>query len=191
MATTSKSNVLRIVGGQWRSRKIAFPDVEGLRPTPDRVRETVFNWLQPIIAGSVCLDLFAGSGAMGFEALSRGAARVVMLDADARAIASLRENARTLRTDAAEIVHVDALAYLRGVPPARPFDIVFVDPPYHRDLVNPCLELLGAGPWLARNPQIFIEAERDLKSFHLPAGLALERSKTAGQVGYHLARPPA
>jgi 16S rRNA (guanine966-N2)-methyltransferase len=188
--TTKNKNVLRIVGGQWRSRKITFPDVEGLRPTPDRVRETVFNWLQPIIAGSVCLDLFSGSGAMGFEALSRGARRVVMLDADARAIASLRENARLLQTDSAEILHVDALAYLRGAPPASPFDIVFLDPPYHRDLVNPCLDLLSAGPWLARTAQIFIEAERDLNAFRLPAGLALERSKTAGQVGYHLARPP-
>ncbi len=185
-----KANVVRIVGGMWRSRKISFPDAQGLRPTPDRVRETVFNWLQPVISGSRCLDLFSGSGAMGFEALSRGAREVVMLDVDAQVVAALRENAKLLQATGATILRIDALEYLRPGSQDATFDIVFVDPPYHHDLVNPCLNALVAGNWLSHTPQIFIEAERELTAFDLPTGLSLERSKTAGQVGFHLARAP-
>ncbi len=185
------SNVVRIIGGQWRGRRITFPSTPELRPTPDRVRETLFNWLAPIIEGSRCLDLFAGSGALGFEALSRGASAVVMLDRNAEIVAALRASARLLNADSLEVAQTDALSYLLGMPPSAPFDIVFVDPPYHRDLVNPCLDLLGAGAWLSRSAQLFIEAEREFDAFRLPPGLVLARSKIAGQVGYHLARPHA
>lgn len=176
---------LRIIGGTWRSRRLVFPASEGLRPTPDRVRETVFNWLTPHLPGAACLDLFAGSGAFGFEALSRGAARVVLVEKRLEVVEALRHNRGQLKADQADIVHADALQYLRG--PAAAFDIVFIDPPYDSGLLGPCLELLDARGWLKPDASIYLEAPRDAEP-PLPSSWQLLRSKTAGQVGYHLAR---
>jgi len=185
---SKQSNTLRIIGGTWRGRKLHFPDVDGLRPTPDRVRETLFNWLQPIIAGARCLDLFAGSGALGFEALSRGAASVVMLERDGNAAKQLRENMAILKTTGAQVIQRDALEFLNsGHGDAAPFDIVFLDPPYHQNLINPCCTALERSDWLSANSYLFVEAERELQTFALPPGFEHIRNKRAGQVGYHLA----
>lgn len=185
MKIKQKTGQLRIVGGQWRSRKLAFPDVEGLRPTPDRVRETLFNWLQAVMPGARCLDLFAGSGALGLEALSRGAVQAVLVDQDAAVARCLREHLHTLHAENAQVMQADALAYLQET--AQPFDVVFVDPPYRLyDLLQECCERLEAGGWLAPRAYIYLETEsaRDLP--FLPQNWQVLRSKKAGQVGYHL-----
>jgi 16S rRNA (guanine966-N2)-methyltransferase len=131
------SNQVRIIGGQWRSRIVRFPDAPGLRPTPDRVRETLFNWLGQRLDGLECLDLFAGSGALGFEALSRGASRVVMVESDRTAVEALRQAAQALDARQAVIHAGDALAWLKR--PVGRFDIAFVDPPYACALLAPAL----------------------------------------------------
>jgi 16S rRNA (guanine966-N2)-methyltransferase len=124
----AKSNQVRIIAGQWRGRKLEFPDSQGLRPTSDRVRETLFNWLAPVLPGAVCLDLFAGSGALGFEAASRDASRVVMVEQNSAVFKHLQSQSRRLSAQAVELVNADANDYLAGVDTA--FDIVFLDPPF-------------------------------------------------------------
>ena len=176
---------VRIISGIWRSRRLVFPASKDLRPTPDRVRETVFNWLTPHLSGATCLDLFAGSGVFGLEALSRGAARAVLVEKHLEVAAALRHNREQLKAEQAEIVHADAVTYLRG--PAAAFDIVFLDPPYASDLLAPCLELLDTRGWLKPDALIYLEAPSG-GAPSLPEGWQLLRSKTAGQVGYHLAR---
>lgn len=184
-----KANQVRIVGGQWRGRKLAVADLPGLRPTPDRVRETLFNWLAPVIEGSRCLDLFAGSGALGFEAASRGAAEVVLVEREPSAVKTLREQAQVLKAEQLRIVQADALHYLHGAPQA--FDIVLLDPPFGQELLAQALAGLAAD-WLAPQAWLYLEAERGVSAERiaalLPAGFELYRSKAAGQVGYHLAR---
>lgn len=180
------SNHLRIIGGRWRSRRLAFPDVPGLRPTPDRVRETVFNWLQPVIAGAHCLDLFAGSGALGFEAASRGAGEVVLVDREHKVVERLRENARLLGATGVQVVQADALRYLNERP-AQPFDIVFLDPPFGHNVLAPVCRKLEANGWLRDQARIYMEAEKTLDVQDIPANWRIVRSKAAGQVGYHLA----
>jgi 16S rRNA (guanine966-N2)-methyltransferase len=182
-----RGNVLRIIGGRWRGRRLHFPAAAGLRPTPDRVRETVFNWLQGEVEGARCLDLFAGSGALGLEAASRGAAQVTMVERDRRVAAALQENLRLLQAEDARVVTADAMAFLRRPAPA-PFDLVFLDPPYHQGWVGRCAEALAAGGWLAPGALVYLEAESELTDLPLPPHWRLLRSKHAGQVGYHLAQ---
>ncbi len=178
--TPQNRNRLRIIGGRWRGRRLGFPDAEGLRPTPDRVRETLFNWLQPVIATARCLDLFAGSGALGLEALSRGAARCTFIERDPVVVAALRENAAMLDAgQSCEVVQADALAWLAG--PASCFDIVFVDPPFRRGLAGPCLNALLDGGWLAPGARVYLECAAD-EAPGMPSELALVREKRAGQV---------
>ena len=184
----AKSNRLRIIGGRFRGRKLGFPDVDGLRPTPDRVRETLFNWLQPVIAGARCLDLFAGSGALAFEALSRGAGHCLVIERDTMAVKTLRENAATLAvTDRIEIVHASALDWLER--PAQQLDIVFLDPPYHKGLLGPCLESLSRPGWLAPGARIYVETAADESLPEVAAGLEVIREKRAGQVMCYLLTP--
>lgn len=179
-------NQLRIIGGRWRSRRLIFPDLPGLRPTPDRVRETLFNWLQPVIAGGRCLDLFAGSGALGFEAASRGAGEVVLVERERRVADRLRENARLLGADNVRLVQADALRYLDSMP-AQPFDVVFLDPPFGHNVLASACRLLETRGWLRDQARIYMEAEKELGMPEVPANWVLVRSKAAGQVGYHLA----
>ncbi len=183
-------NQLRIIGGEWRSRRLRFADAPGLRPTPDRVRETLFNWLAPDLPGARCLDLFAGSGALGFEAASRGAAGVVLVERAAGVVRRLRENAALLDAGARlRVVQADALRFLAG--PPEPFDILFLDPPYGKDLIEPALRALERG-WLAPGAVLYLEAERTLPEARLagwlPRGCVITRRGTAGEVGYFLAR---
>jgi 16S rRNA (guanine966-N2)-methyltransferase len=151
-------NRVRIIGGTWRSRVLRFADTPGLRPTPDRVRETLFNWLGQRLDDLRCLDLFAGSGALGFEALSRGAARVVMVERDPAARAALRANAAALDARGCEVVASDALAYLEGA--RERFDCAFVDPPYASDLAVRALELLPR--CLAPGARVYVESAQPL-----------------------------
>jgi 16S rRNA (guanine966-N2)-methyltransferase len=177
---------LRVIGGSWRGRKIRFPPVEAIRPTPDRVRETVFNWLQQDIAGAHCLDLYAGSGALGLEALSRGAARVVFVDKEPDVTRHLANTLVELGCDRGQVVCAGAARYLEGVP--QPFDVVFVDPPYaDRALADAC-RLLDARGWLRPGGLAYLEDRATAGAPPLPAGWTLLRSKRAGEVGYHLAR---
>jgi 16S rRNA (guanine966-N2)-methyltransferase len=178
-------NELRIVGGLWRGRRLAFPEAAGLRPTPDRVRETLFNWLQPVICGARCLDLYAGSGALGLEAASRGAAEVVLVE-HSRAVAErLREHAASLGAQGVQVVEADALAYLQG--PVRPFDVVFLDPPFGHNLLAPSCRLLDERGWVRAGSHVYLEHAVGEPLPQLPLSWQLARSKAAGQVAYHLA----
>ncbi|MDQ2639423.1 MAG: 16S rRNA (guanine(966)-N(2))-methyltransferase RsmD [Pseudomonadota bacterium] len=175
---------LRIIGGALRGRKWRIPDAPGLRPTPDRVRETLFNWLAPHIAGMRVLDLFAGSGALAFESLSRGAASAVLVEQNAAALAVLRETVTRFGL-AARVERSEALAFLRSQV-AHSCDLVFLDPPFDSDLLGPALRLVGERTLLSPGGFCYVEcaAGRDLPG--LPPGWALHRSGKAGEVGYHL-----
>jgi 16S rRNA (guanine966-N2)-methyltransferase len=190
MKANQPRNQLRIIAGTWRGRKLGFAPLPGLRPTPDRVRETLFNWLAPVIRDARCLDLYAGSGALGMEAASRGAAEVVLVDSDPLVARTLREQLRVLDADQVRVVEADTGAYLRG--PVTPFDVVFLDPPFREQRLSQAIHQLEAGGWLADPAWVYLEAEAELK-LTLPPNWELYRSKKAGQVGYHLVRrrPPA
>jgi 16S rRNA (guanine966-N2)-methyltransferase len=164
------------------------PDLPGLRPTPDRVRETLFNWLSPILEGAACLDLFAGSGALGLEAASRGAARVVLVDESERVVAGLRAHVAGLGATGIEVQRADALAWLRRS--AGPFDVAFLDPPFHRGLIAPACALLEQRGLLAPGGYAYLEAEEAVAPEILPVGWEVVRSGRAGDVRYHLARRP-
>ncbi len=152
----------------------------GLRPTPDRVRETLFNWLAPVLPGARCLDLFAGSGALGIEALSRGAAEVVFVERQPLAVRALRENLARLKAENAQVDLAEALAWLRQ--PGRPFEIALLDPPFGQGLLEPACAALEAGGWLAETAWIYLEAEADQPAPPLPAHWTPYREKTAGAV---------
>lgn len=176
---------VRIIAGRWRGRKLPVPALPGLRPTPDRVRETLFNWLMPVIEGSRCLDLFAGSGALGFEAASRGAADVRLIEREPAALSALRANVERLAADNVRIDAGDALSLLRQPPPAR-YDIVFVDPPYDAGLAQPAIAALIEHGWLAPGGFVYVEWSQDQ-----PPPLDGEpwRRSRAGRVEYALYRP--
>ncbi len=178
-------NSLRIIGGLWRGRVLRFPDGEGLRPTPDRVRETLFNWLGQDLRGLSCLDLFAGSGALGFEAASRGAAQVVMVERSSQAAASLEANLRLLGgTERLQILRQDAIKFASSrEAEASRFDVLFLDPPYRQGWlarIEPFLPRL-----VANDGVIYIEAEHELSAC---GGWQTVRRGRAGQVFYHLMR---
>ena len=173
------SNRVRIGGGEWRSRLITFPDAEGLRPTPDRVRQTLFNWLGQDLYGLTCLDLFAGTGVMGFESLSRGATSVIMVEKSVAAYQSLLANKRLLKTEAVEIFNQDALQFLAQH--QQKFDVIYLDPPYQQgwlDKVLPQLaQHLNQGGW------VYAEAEYQLQD---DAEWRVIKQGKAGAVFYHL-----
>ena len=181
------SNAVRIVGGQWRGRKLRFPSVAAIRPTPDRVRETLFNWLQQHIVGASCLDLFAGSGALGFEALSRGAAEVTFVEREPDIVQYLRATLVHLHASGGRVVSTTAEMFLRRAA-AAVFDIVFLDPPFADDVLPVICEQLERGNWLAADAWIYLEYTARAGLPPLPSNWQVVRSKTAGQVGYHLAR---
>jgi 16S rRNA (guanine966-N2)-methyltransferase len=183
---TAGSNRIRIIGGSHRGRKLPFPDLPGLRPSGDRVRETLFNWLQPFISGARCLDLFAGSGALGLEAASRGAAEVVLVDRAPQAARQLRENVALLGLEGAEVVQADGIQWLAGT--VRSFDIVFLDPPFADRLLSQCLRSLVDGGWLTRGARVYLESDAAMGLPELPQKLEWEKTKRMGQVAFGLAR---
>ncbi|MDI3324334.1 16S rRNA (guanine(966)-N(2))-methyltransferase RsmD [Pontibacterium granulatum] len=185
---TEKPSQLRIIGGEWRGRKIPFTPLPGLRPTPDRVRETLFNWLQPYLAGAHCLDLFSGSGALGFEALSRGAETVTFIDQEPSVVRQLRDNLQLLRCNRAEVIQDSVLSWLerRIADEEQRYDIIFMDPPFRKDLAAPCCELLEQRGMLAAEAVIYVETESDLTGSVVPANWQQHRQKEAGQVRYQL-----
>ena len=159
-----------------------MPALEQLRPTPDRVRETLFNWLQNSVPGAVCLDLFAGSGALGFEAASRGAARVVMIEQNKQLVDQLQRQAETLQATSVEIIHMDAIKWLATAAPE--FDLVFLDPPFGKGLVAELITLLANGRALRTGGQVYLETEAGLAID--PDGFQIKKQKRAGQVQYML-----
>jgi 16S rRNA (guanine966-N2)-methyltransferase len=181
-----KPGQLRVIGGEWRGRKVRFPPVAAIRPTPDRVRETVFNWLQDVTPGSRCLDLYAGSGALGLEALSRGAREVVFVDVEPAIIRHLGDTLRELRCERGRVVRADARSFLEQ--PAAPFDVIFLDPPFAEPVLADICDRIEAGGWLKAGGLAYLEAPAAAGEPDLPAGWTLHRSKRAGEVGYHLAR---
>lgn len=190
MSRAGSGNTLRIVGGRWRSRRVRFVDADGLRPTPDRVRETLFNWLQFELPGAHCLDAYAGSGALGLEALSRGAASVVMIERHADQHRALLAAAAELGADGARILHGDANRLLDTAPdwrPPRGFEVVFLDPPYGKGLVSTTLQVLLQRDWLAPGALLYIESELDWDGLALPAAIRQRRSTRAGLVNAFLA----
>lgn len=179
----ARGNV-RIIGGQFRRRRITFSDAAGLRPTPDRVRETLFNWLGVRVDGARCLDLFAGSGALGLEAASRGAAEVVLVERDREVAACLGQQVALLGAAGVSVEQADALDWLQGV--SRPFDLVFLDPPFDAPLLAPATAALESGGWLAPEALIYVERRRGEPMPALPPPWRPLRDDEAGQVRYHL-----
>ncbi len=174
-----RHNTIRIIGGTWRSRLIEFPGVTGLRPTPDRVRETLFNWLGQDLTGMTCLDLFAGSGALGFEALSRGAAEVVMVEKNALVLKALKANAGKLGAANLVLVHGDGLDFARNS--RSRFHVVFVDPPYRLHLQSAALALVSR--LLAEGARVYVESD---SVFDPPPGWGILKHGRAGNVHFHL-----
>lgn len=182
-----RDNRVRIIGGRWRGRKLHFPDGAGLRPTGDRIRETLFNWLQPVLPGARCLDLFAGSGALGFEALSRGAASCVLVEQNPQAWRCLQQARQLLDTEDATIIHADSKSWLASA--TGPFDIVFIDPPFAEASLSPdiLVALLLQRQLLADDALLYLEQPAGHSPLLLP-GLVPHRQQQAGQVSYGLWR---
>ncbi|MFW0764830.1 16S rRNA (guanine(966)-N(2))-methyltransferase [Trabulsiella odontotermitis] len=178
------SGQIRIIGGQWRGRKLPVPDSPGLRPTTDRVRETLFNWLAPHMVDARCLDCFAGSGALGLEALSRYAASATLLEMDRDVSRQLQKNLATLKAANARVVNTNSLTFLAQ--PGTPHDVVFIDPPFRKGLLEETLHLLESNGWLADDALIYVESEVENGLPPVPASWDLHREKVAGQVAYRL-----
>jgi 16S rRNA (guanine966-N2)-methyltransferase len=187
LPVTPGRNSVRIIAGAWRGRRVHFPDMPALRPTPDRVRETLFNWLQHAVGGARCLDLFAGSGALGLEALSRGSAEVVFVEQFPAAARALQEQLNRFGGAArGRVMEMGVARFLRTEP--KPFDIAFLDPPYHKDALTEYIPMLDSGNWLSLGGLVYLENERTAGVPALPQHWELLKSKSAGEVGYHLAR---
>lgn len=182
----SPTGQLRIVAGNWRSRLLQIADLPGLRPTSSRIRETLFNWLTPGIHGAHCLDLCAGTGALGIEALSRGAASAVFVEPSTLAADVLKSNLASLAATGFD-VYVDDAQHFLSATKAQKFDIVFLDPPFAADLHDELCKLLDEYHWLATNARIYIELEKDQPEPTLPDGWSVVKNKTAGKVRYMLA----
>lgn len=182
--SSATSGQIRLIGGQWRGRKLPVPDSPGLRPTTDRVRETLFNWLAPSMVDARCLDCFAGSGALGLEALSRYAAQATLLEMERGVAQQLQKNLATLKAGNARVVNTNTLAFLAQA--GTPHDIVFVDPPFRKGLLEETLTLLESNGWLADDALIYVESEVENGLPPVPASWQLHREKVAGQVAYRL-----
>ena len=176
---------IRVIGGNLRNSRLNVPDLPGLRPTAERVRETLFNWLVPVIDGARCLDLCAGTGALGIEALSRSAASVQFVERDAHAAQALRDNLARLKASAGQVAALDASVFLQGTPQAH--DLVFLDPPFALDLWSALAQRLERGGWLAAQAWIYVESPRAAAPV-LPPNWQLYREGQAGEVRFALYR---
>ena len=178
------ANKLRIIGGQWRSRQLAFTETPELRPSPARVRETLFNWLQYDVPGSHCLDLYSGSGALGFEAASRGAQNVFLIEQDNLACRHLKTNVENLSASQVKVINSEVFRFLAGNSEA--FDLVFLDPPFAKGLAIQTCQWLEEKDWLAPNARVYLESELHLSLQEMPENWQLLREKKAGNVSYRL-----
>jgi len=178
-----KTGNIRIISGKYRGRKLPVLMADGLRPTTDRVKETVFNWLMPYMHNALCLDCFAGAGSLGFEALSRGAKQVTLIELNKSAAKQLQANKALLKADNAQIISGDVLKHLQGKP-NQPFDIIFIDPPFRKNLVGETAQLLAQG-WLHQQTLVYLEMELETPQ-QLPSDWRLLKEKIAGQVAYRL-----
>ena len=186
---TASPGQIRIISGRWRGRKIPVADAEGLRPTTDRVRETLFNWLMQEVAEQRVLDCFAGSGALALEALSREASFALLLEKDRQQAQQLNSLCQNLGANA-KVQQTDTLQFLQqGC--GEPFDLVFIDPPFRQQLAEPCCQLLEQHGWLSANAWIYLETEKELPLQAVPANWQLYREKIAGQLAYRLFRRQA
>ncbi len=181
----ASSGQVRIISGQWRSRKLPIHDLEGLRPTTDRVRETLFNWIAHDIAGANVLDCFAGSGALSFEALSRYASYARIFELQPSAAAQLTTNLNTLKCTNADVIKGDSIRLLQQTPDQK-FDIIFIDPPFRKNLAQPCIDYLNNNYWLNNNALIYVETESELNNLTIPNHWQELKHKKAGQVSYRL-----
>lgn len=178
---------LRIIGGEFRSRKLRFEEAPGLRPTPNRVRETLFNWLGTDIINARCLDLFAGSGALGFESLSRGANTITMVENAENVCLMLRENCSLLGTKDVEVIHQNALDWLdQHLNTSLRYDILFLDPPFHSELLTHCCQQIGKSPLVREGGWIYVESSTSADPTEFPKNWLQHREKTAGDVIYRL-----
>ncbi|MFK5971609.1 MAG: 16S rRNA (guanine(966)-N(2))-methyltransferase RsmD [Candidatus Marithrix sp.] len=168
---------IRIIAGQWRGRKLSVLEKPGLRPTPNRVRETLFNWLTPYLPASKCLDLFAGSGALGIEAASRGAEKVLLVETESDIVQNLQQQILILKSDNIEIKNIDAIQLLQKKAITK-FDIVFLDPPFEQNLLDTCYNLLQ--PWLSQSAHIYVETAKNIDN--IPENWQIIRQQKAGQV---------
>jgi len=177
---------VRIIGGEYRGRKLPVLFQEGLRPTSDRVKETLFNWLQFEVPGAVCLDAFSGAGSLGFEALSRGAEQVTFCELSASVAQQLKTNLATLKIHHAKVIQTDTLTFLNQ-PPVQTFDLIFIDPPFHQNLMQPTVDLIFKKNWL-KNTQawLYLEQEKSLPWPQLPENWICHREKSTSQVKYGL-----
>jgi 16S rRNA (guanine966-N2)-methyltransferase len=182
-ASKGGASKLRIIGGEWRSRQLPIIELDGLRPTTDRVRETVFNWLSFEIPGARCLDLFSGSGALGLEALSRGAKECTFVELNRSVAQQIERNLSTLQASNGTVHNTDALSFLQANP--APFDVIFLDPPFRKGLLEQVLPKLDER-WLAANAYIYIERESEAQLSQLPDHWQLKKEKRAGQLTFAL-----
>ncbi|MGR6980182.1 16S rRNA (guanine(966)-N(2))-methyltransferase RsmD [Testudinibacter sp. P27/CKL/0425] len=185
--TKSKGEV-RIIAGIWRGRKLPVLNSQGLRPTTDRIKETLFNWLMPYIVDSRCLDCFAGSGSLGFEALSRQAAFVQFFELDKTAAKQLQQNLQRLECSNGNIQQGNSLQLLANGNTQTPYDLVFLDPPFQQGLLAPTIDALTHGNWLADNALIYIESEKQLSNLTIPPDWQLLKEKIGGEVCFRLYR---
>ena len=185
MAKSTQNKGVRIISGKWRSRRLAVLDVPGLRPSGDRLRETLFNWLQAELAGATCLDLFAGSGALGFEAASRGAARVLMLENNQQAVAQLQKNIQTLKAENITVMQVNTLTWL-DQPAAQAFDIIFLDPPFSNNWQHLVLQKLLTNKLLKPGGIIYVESAHSDIPLQGAGDLLEIKNKLVGQVRMQL-----
>ena len=180
--TSKAMGEVRVIAGLWRGRKLSVLNAEGLRPTTDRVKETLFNWLMMDVANARCLDCFAGSGSLGIEALSRQAQAVVFLEKFANAAQQLKKNLASLKTDKGTVINTDTLTYLSQKNSTVPFQIIFIDPPFHHNFVPQVLTLLQQNNWLAENALIYVETEKNHPPLLFAKNWQVIKEKTAGMV---------
>ena len=180
--TSKAMGEVRVIAGLWRGRKLSVLNAEGLRPTTDRVKETLFNWLMMDVANARCLDCFAGSGSLGIEALSRQAQAVVFLEKFANAAQQLKKNLASLKTDKGTVINTDTLTYLSQKNSTEPFEIIFIDPPFHHNFVPQVLTLLQQNNWLAENALIYVETEKNHPPLLLAENWQIIKEKSAGMV---------
>lgn len=180
---------VRLISGRWKGRRLPVLDAEGLRPTSDRVKETLFNWLMQDVSEAVVLDCFAGSGSLGFEALSRYAKSVTLLEKDPKAAALLKKHLQTLEASAGSVVHADTLNWLTKTASLQ-FDLVFIDPPFRQNLAIPTCQALANQGWLSSKALVYLETEKELALHQMPQGWVLLKEKIAGQLAYRLWQAP-